>query len=80
MHGPLSFGCNFSCKVRQDLAAGVADDEVGRRCFRMREIRAIAICGRFITVQLAGGPIARPAKLHFCAPEKGRRDVKQVSI
>jgi hypothetical protein len=32
MHGPLSFGCICSCKVKQDLAAGIADDERERKC------------------------------------------------
>jgi hypothetical protein len=27
MHGPLSFGWNFWCKVKQGPAAGFADDE-----------------------------------------------------
>ena len=64
MHGPLSFGCNFSCKVTQDLAAGVADDErAGSRVH----------CDKFIAVQLAGGSIADPAELHFFAPARVTR-------
>jgi hypothetical protein len=59
MHGPLSFGCNFSCKVKQDLAVGVADDERLWPCFGDRWSRTIEICGRFITVQLADGSISR---------------------
>jgi hypothetical protein len=34
MHGPLSFGCNFSCKVKEDLAAGVADEQDDERGWR----------------------------------------------
>jgi len=70
MHGPLSFGCNFSCKVRQDLAVGVAGDERSRRRFDSRWQRTVAVSGKFITVQPAGGSIADPARLRFFVPAK----------
>ncbi|MEO6910397.1 MAG: hypothetical protein ABI158_05685 [Edaphobacter sp.] len=71
MHSPLSFGCNFSCKVQQDLAVGVAGDERRWRCLNGGCRWTTAIRGRFITVQLAGGSIADSVELHFFAPGNG---------
>lgn len=67
MHGPLSFGCNFSCKVRQDLAVGVAGDERSRLRFDHYRKRTDTVPGRF-TVQPAGGSVAGPPRLRFFAP------------